>query len=90
MMREACQVHSILLTFQLFCVLSLLAIVYLQRVIVSRHHGQLSRVVEIERRDMSLLIVGLESLQTQAMSAPIPSPAKAPGSDAHSRDKLEM
>lgn len=62
MMREARKMHSILLTLQLLCMLSLLAIVDLKRVIVARDYSELARVVEVEGRYRCLVIARSESL----------------------------
>ena len=48
MMREARKVHAVLLALELLCVLALLAIVYLDGVVVARDNRELSRVIEVE------------------------------------------
>lgn len=48
MVGEARKVHAILLTLELFGVFSLLAVVYLECIVVARDNRELSRVVKVE------------------------------------------
>lgn len=43
--------YAILLALEFLCVLSFLAIVDLESVVVACYNGKLARVVEVERRD---------------------------------------
>jgi hypothetical protein len=63
MVGEARQVDAILLALELLGVLALLAIVYLERVVVARDHGELSCVVKVERGDGRGGRGGLEALR---------------------------
>ncbi len=47
MVSESCEIHSILLTFELFRVFSLLAIVYLEGLIVARDQNKLAGVIKV-------------------------------------------
>jgi hypothetical protein len=48
MMREARKMHAVLLTLKLLRVLALLAVVYLEGVVVTRDNRELSCVIEVE------------------------------------------
>jgi hypothetical protein len=48
MMREARKMHAVLLTLKLLRVLALLAVVYLEGVVVARDNRELSCVIEVE------------------------------------------
>lgn len=49
MVREAGEVHAILLALELFGVLPLFAVVDLECVVVAGYNGQLASVVKVER-----------------------------------------
>lgn len=49
MMGESRKMHAVLLTLQLLCMLPLLAIVYLERLVVAGYDGQFTSVVKVER-----------------------------------------
>jgi len=51
MVGEARKMYAIFLTLQLFCVLSFLAVVDLEGVVVARYYGKLACVIEVERCD---------------------------------------
>ena len=48
--REAREMHAILLALQLFGMLPLLAVIYLEGVIVAGYDGELACVVKVKRR----------------------------------------
>jgi hypothetical protein len=69
MVGEARKVDAILLALELLGVLALLAVVYLEGVVVARDHGELSGVVEVERGDGRGGRGGLEALREDGGSA---------------------
>lgn len=69
--REAREMHAILLALQLFGVLPLFAVIDLEGVIVAGYDGQFACVVKVERRHRSLGIIGSEALDKMARSIKI-------------------
>lgn len=61
-MSEAGQMHTILLTLELFRMFPFFAVVDLKSIVCSSDYSQLSCIVEIQRRHVCLVIIWSESL----------------------------
>lgn len=56
MVCEAREVDPILLALQFLRMLSLVAVVYLQRIVCTRNYGKLAGIIEIQTRDVDLTL----------------------------------
>lgn len=62
MMREAREVNAVLLALELLCMPALLAVVYLERIVIAGNDGKLARIVEVEGRDGRAGVGAFEAL----------------------------
>lgn len=63
MMSESGQMHTILLTLELFRMFPFFTVVNLKSIVRSSYNGQLPCIIEIQRRHVRLIVIGSESLR---------------------------